>query len=307
MKVKNVIWGLILVIIGALFILKNLDIIYFSWYSIWKLWPMILVLIGVAILPVKDSVKIILTVIVLACAVFFLLSFPSHRTWNNNWNFRFDRDEKCEDTEPYKIDQKIFEAYDTTITEADLIFDAAAGNFKISRGTDDLFEFERDGNLGRYNYSIKDLGYKREIKIELEEGRIISGDFKNRVEMKLNPNPVWDINVDVGAANIDLDLRPFKVSKLDIDGGASSINIKFGKLHDDCRIKINSGASSINIRVPEEFACEVNTNTVLSSKDLRGFNKISNDSYVTPDFSEKKKNIVIDVEAAVSSLNVERY
>ena len=307
MKVKNVIWGLILVIIGALFILKNLDIIYFSWYSIWKLWPMILVLIGVAILPVKDSVKIILTVIVLAGAVFFLLSFPSHRTWNNNWNFRFDRDEKCEDNEPHKIDQKIFEAFDTAITEVDLIFDAAAGNFKISRVTDDLFEFERDGNLGRYNYSIKDLDYKREIKIELEEGRIISGDFKNRVEMKLNPIPVWDINVDVGAANIDLDLTSFKVSKLDIDGGASSINIKFGNLLDDCRIKINSGASAINIRVPEEFACEVNTNTVLSSKDLQGFNKISNDTYVTPDFSEKEKNLVIDIEAAVSSLNVERY
>lgn len=307
MKVKNVIWGLILVIIGALFILKNLDIIYFSWYSIWKLWPMILVLIGVAILPVKDSVKIILTVIVLAGAVFFLLSFPSHRTWNNNWNFRFDRDEKCEDNEPHKIDQKIFEAFDTAITEVDLIFDAAAGNFKISRVTDDLFEFERDGNLGRYNYSIKDLDYKREIKIELEEGRIISGDFKNRVEMKLNPIPVWDINVDVGAANIDLDLTSFKVSKLDIDGGASSIDIKFGNLLDDCRIKINSGASAINIRVPEEFACEVNTNTVLSSKDLQGFNKISNDTYVTPDFSEKEKNLVIDIEAAVSSLNVERY
>jgi hypothetical protein len=28
---------------------------------------------------------------------------------------------------------------------------------------------------------------------------------------------------------------------------------------------------------------------------------------VTPDFSEKTKNIIIEVEAAVSSLNVERY
>jgi hypothetical protein len=308
MKVKNIIWGLVLVLIGVLFILKNLDIIYFSWYSIWKLWPLILVLIGVAIIPVKDSIKIILTVIVLAVAAFFLVTFKGHRDNDDQWSFRYHNDEESiKDDQPLEIDQKIFEAYDTAITEAEMIFDAAAGNFKINEVTRDLFEFEREGNLGRYNYSMKDLGSKREIKIELEEGRIIRGDFKNRVSMKLNPNPVWDLSVDVGAANIDMDLTYFKISKLDINGGASSINIRLGSLYSECKLKINSGASSINIMVPEEFACEVNTSTVLSSKDLQGFNKISSGTYVTPDFSDKSKNIVIDIEAAVSSLNVERY
>ena len=99
----------------------------------------------------------------------------------------------------------------------------------------------------------------------------------------------------------------FKIRKLDIDGGASSINIRLGTLLAESNLKINSGASSINIKVPQEFACEVNTSTVLSSKELKGFNKVGNGTYVTPDFSDKTKNIVIDVEAAVSSLNVERY
>ena len=34
MKAKNIIWGLVLVLIGVMFILKNLDVIYFSWHSI---------------------------------------------------------------------------------------------------------------------------------------------------------------------------------------------------------------------------------------------------------------------------------
>jgi len=306
MKTKNIIWGLVLVLIGVLFILKNLDIIYFSWYSIWKLWPLALVLIGITILPVKDIIKVVLTIIVLVAAAFFLISFPNYHNWNDRWSFK-DNKERIEDKEPFEIDQRIFEAYDSTISEADLIFDAAAGNFRIEQTTGELFEFEREGNLGRYTYSIKDLGEKREIRIELEEGRIIRGDLKNRVAMKLNPNPVWDLKVDVGAANIELDLSAFKISKLDINGGASSINIRLGNLYSECKILINSGASSINIKVPEEFACEVNTSTVLSSKDLPGFNKVSGGTYVTPDFSDKTKNIVIKVEAAVSSLNVERY
>ena len=307
MKTKNIIWGLVLVIIGVLFILKNLDIIYFSWYSIWKLWPMALVLIGVTILPVKDSIKIILTVIVLLAAAFFIISYPNYHHWNDRWSFNFPR-ERIESEEPgEEIDQRIFESFDDNVTEAYLVFDAAAGNFKIEESTDELFEFYREGNLGRYNYSIKDLGDKREIRIELEEGRIIRGDLRNKVAIKLNPNPAWELKVDVGAASIDLDLTSFKISKLDIDGGASSINIRLGNLQSESKIKINSGASSINIKVPEEFACEVNTSTVLSSKDLPGFNKVGSGTYVTPDFSEKTKNILIEVEAAVSSLNVERY
>jgi uncharacterized membrane protein len=306
MKTKNIIWGLILVLIGVLFILKNLDIIYFSWYSLWKLWPLLLVMIGVTILPVKDSIKVVLAIVVLIAAAFFVVYLPDFQVRNNDKSINNSQDNSSnQDTR--EIDQRIFEVYDSVITEAYLKFDAAAGDFTIDQPTDELFEFEKDGNLGRYTYSIKDLGVKREISIELEEGRIIRTDLKNKVSIKLNPNPVWDIKVEVGAANIQLDLSSFKIQKLDIDGGASSIDIRLGTLQADSKIKINSGASSITIKVPQEFACEVNTSTVLSSKELKGFDKVGSGTYVTPGFSDKTKNIVIDVEAAVSSLNVERY
>jgi hypothetical protein len=306
MKTKNIIWGLILVLIGVLFILKNLDIIYFSWYSLWKLWPLLLMMIGVTILPVKDSIKVVLAIVVLIAAAFFLVYFPDFHARNNDRPIDNSQNNISE-PDSKEIDQRIFEVYDSSITEAYLKFDAAAGDFTINQTTNELFEFEKDGNLGRYTYAIKDLGAKREISIDLEEGRIIRTDLKNKVSIKLNPNPAWDIKVDVGAANIELDLSSFKIQKLDIAGGASSINLRLGNLQADSKIKINSGASSINIKIPREFACEVNTSTVLSSKELNEFDKVGSGTYVTPGFSDKAKNIVIDVEAAVSSLTVERY
>ncbi|MDX9906902.1 MAG: DUF5668 domain-containing protein [Bacteroidales bacterium] len=306
MKAKNIIWGLVLVLIGVMFILKNLDVIYFSWHSIWRLWPVVLVLIGVTILPIKDLYKIILTVIVMIIGALFLIYVPGNR--DDGWSFRYDRDinppsppDKLMD-----IDQRIFEAYDTIITSAKLDFDAAAGNFRIEDTTAELFEFEREGNLGKYVYSIKDLGSRREINIELDEGRI-RGDFRNKVAVKLNPLPVWDLKVDVGAANIDMDLSSFKVENIDIDGGASSINVKMGSLYDNVDVKINSGASSINIKVPEEFGCKIVANTVLSSKDLNGFNHTGGGTYETPDYQGKSKYITIKIEAAVSSLFIQRY
>ena len=307
MKAENIIWGLVLVLIGVLFILKNLDIIYFSWHGIWRLWPLVLVLIGVVILPIKEGYKIALTLVVLAIGAVFLIAYSGDDDWNDRW--LFSHKDKSDEPAKVEVDQMISEAYDTTINAAVLSFDAAAGNFRIEQTTTELFEFEREGNLGRYNYSIKDLGDKTEINIELEgkDQKVIRGDLKNQVRMKLNPNPEWDLNVDVGAASIDMDLTEFRIRQLNIDGGASSVNIRIGALQDDCKIKINSGASSINIKIPEAFACEVNTSTVLSSKDLPGFNKVSGGTYVTPDFADKTKNITIDVEAAVSSLTVDRY
>jgi hypothetical protein len=306
MKTKNVIWGLVLVMIGVLFILKNMDIIYFNWYSIWRLWPVILVLIGVAILPVKSGIKIALTLVTLAVAAIILILSPSFHQRNNGWSFNWD-DARKEIDEPGEMDQRIAEAYDTSITSAELKFDAAAGNFRINQSTEELFEFNREGNVGRYNYAIKDLEDRREVSIELEEGRFRNVDLKNNVTMKLNPNPLWDLQIDVGAASLDLDLSSFRINRLDINGGASSITIKLGPLQDQSKIKIDSGASSINIQVPESFACEVRTSTVLSSKDLNGFNRLGDGTYVTENFSGSSKNIIIEIDAAVSSLQVDRY
>ncbi len=307
MNTKNVIWGIVLVLIGALFILKNLGVIYFSWYGIWKLWPLVLVIIGIAILPVKSGIKIALTIITLIVAVLILVKNPGSRSWHDSWSFRHDKDDSGVVTRPLDSDQQLSEAYDSTIQLAELKFDAAAGNFRIDRTTENLFDFNREGNIGRYNYSIKDLGDKREINIELEEGRFRNIDLKNNVSLQLNASPVWDLQMDVGAANLELDLTPFKVSNLEINGGASSINVKLGSLHGESKIQINSGASSVNIRIPEEYACEIRTSTVLVSKDLKGFNKVGDGTFVTENFSGSDKNVLIKIDAAVSSLAVERY
>jgi hypothetical protein len=131
--------------------------------------------------------------------------------------------------------------------------------------------------------------------------------MKNRVDMSLNPTPVWDINIDAGAADIELDLRDFMIDDLSVDGGATSVEIVMGDLNTTSTIDINAGASSITIRIPRTTACELNSDAVLSSKNLDGFTKVSSGTFVTDNFSEAEKNIVINVDVAISSLTVKRY
>jgi hypothetical protein len=309
MKTKNIIWGLLLVFIGTLFILKNFDVIYFSWHNVFRLWPFIFVFIGISILPVKSGIKIILAVVALAVAAIILATFPGTRyDWGPKWWFRSERDRIERWKDDYKeVDQSIIEPFDSLVTEAELIFDAAAGTFSIDRSTNELFEFNRRGGFGKYHYSIQEDLNSRLIKIDFDGGSIGRVKVTNDVEIRLNPVPAWDLNIDVGAASMDLDLTDFIIQNVNIDGGASSIDLKLGERSDNVEVDIESGASSISIRIPEEFACEVRTSTVLSSKSLNGFNKLGSGTYVTDNFSSESRNILINIDAAVSSLTIHRY
>jgi hypothetical protein len=96
------------------------------------------------------------------------------------------------------------------------------------------------------------------------------------------------------------------VERVDIDGGASKISLKLGAKSSYTKVTIDAGASGIDIEVPFESACEIKTNTVLSSRNIDGFNKISDGLYQTPNFSDAASQIIIEIDAAVSGVEVKR-
>jgi hypothetical protein len=308
MKNRTIFWGVILIIIGILFILKNFNVFIFSWFDILHLWPVLLILIGISLLPIKNTAKLILSVVALVLTVIILAYSPGY--WRDHAIFRFPC-ERWVNHEKWDYDdwseQHINEPYSENIQQAKLVFDAAAGTFKVKDVTSDLIEFQQEGNLGTYEFKSIDVDDRKVIKIGLKGTKIRRGTIKNRVFLKLNTNPVWDLEFNVGAAKLEMDLSPFKINSLDIDGGAASIEVRLGDLADNTEINIDAGASSIVIKIPENVACEINTDTFLSTKDLKGFNKIGKNTYISENFADCDKNINIEIDAAVSSLKIIRY
>ncbi len=66
MKSRNLFLGIIILFIGVVTLLASFDVFDFSWRVAWKLWPMLLVFIGIAVLPVQDWLKAVLLVLALA-------------------------------------------------------------------------------------------------------------------------------------------------------------------------------------------------------------------------------------------------
>jgi hypothetical protein len=304
MKYGKIFWGVILVTLGILFAFRNFGVIDFSARAIFRLWPLLLVFWGIAIIPLKPMVKFILTAVTVIIAVIFLLTSPVREYHWFNWYRDYDYSH-TDDSE--LIEQHFAEVFDTGIVSAKLNLDVAAGDFRVENTCVDLFEFTNEGNSVSYEVNTDRENNKAIIHINNEGIRIGNNKHHEESLLSLNEQPVWDLDIDVGASDMKMDLRPFKIENIEINGGAAAIDLKVGDRMKEMNISIDAGASSIKIKIPESSDCEVKFKTILSSNELDGFIKIKKGLYQTPDFNSSSNKIYIEVDAAITSLKVKRY
>lgn len=305
MKTSHIFWGVFFISIGGLVLLGNLTDLNFTWNSAWKFWPMVLVLIGVSILVKNQMGKSIvagLAAFVLALTLYASVSATTNLI-TNDFEINFDDNEAVFDTTNFS------QEFSDSIKTASLQFSAGAGNFKMITPTDKLVDFQTEGIKENYRLNRNDSGSHSDITFEMKNSHIKLGknNYKNSIEMSLNAKPEWELNFDIGAASIDLDLTPYKVSKLDIDMGAAALNVKLGNISDVTRFKIEAGASDIDILIPDSVGCEINSEAALSSRNYEGFNKINKNLYRTENFEKSQKKIYIEIDCGVSSIDVRKY
>jgi hypothetical protein len=314
MKYRYLFWGILLIAIGLLFILNNLGIISFSWSALWSLWPLILVFWGISILPLKGTIKVIILLVVILGTLLLLNRLPEHRPWflnlhhhyGNGYNYWNDEQDD-ETTGSNSNDQNFTVPIDSLATKGILNLDAAAGNFRVEGETNDFLDFSKKGEIGNYELTTSEIKGGKNISIKLEEGRVHGSFKKNKVDIKLNPKPSWNLVLDIGAAELDLDLSNYKIDTATIESGASSMDIKIGSLNPQTVLTFNAGASSINVKVPKNSGCQISSDSFLVSKNFEDFDRKGDHIYETSNFAAAQNKIFITVKTAVSSINVKRY
>ncbi|MBU2555083.1 MAG: hypothetical protein KKF98_11545 [Bacteroidetes bacterium] len=298
MKFRNIFWGIILIAFGILFTLENLNFIDFDWYNLWRLWPVVIILWGVSILPVKDVLKVFMVLLVLAGSIYYML--------NDNVQWR-NADHDYTEISSHAVNQEFQVPLEDSVLTATLKMEMAAGTFDLRDITDQLVDFKKTGSIIDYKYSVKQEDTDTKIRIMMEDNIRYKSNNGNRVVVKLNPDPVWNLDFEVGAAEVNLDFSDFKVNSVDIEGGAAAFNLKFGDLYHDIHVDIEAGASSIDLKVPESSGCQLKINTVLSGRTISGFEKVEHGLYRTANFDESENKIYMEVDAAVSSYTITRY
>ena len=314
MKYRHLFWAVILISVGVLFMLGNFGIIHFSWYSFWRLWPLILVFWGIAILPVKDLYKFILLAIFLIAAILFFNRIPENRPWYLNFHRgfsdedlkRWDSDEDESATYNYK-DQNLSVPFDSLINKGILTLDAAAGNFEINGSTNDFMAFSKTGDIGNYELTTNDLNGARTINLKMKEGSVRHKINKNNVTIRLNTKPSWNLDFDIGAAQVTLDLSEYRIDTAQFNAGASSMDIRLGDKNTVTFLDFDAGASSITVKIPKTSGCRVTSDSFMVSKEFEDLDKIADRTYESKGFAASKNKIYININTAISKIRVERY
>lgn len=318
MNKEKLSWGLVLIAAGVIILLNNLNVINFYWRSVFSLWPVVLIIIGVNLLVPRRGAGSYVSIVVTIVALAFLAyrgTFPPRSNW---WAFSINGHHDKNDTRVTRhsgdlIEEYFSSPYTDTISLAKLHIKGGAVDYSIRNSTPDkLFEAETQSTLGSYILETNNQNNQEvdlTFKMENTKNKNWNIDVdKNSVEIKLHTNPIWELNMDFGAGAADFDLSPYKIGLLKIKGGAVAVETRLGLPPlPESEVHVESGVASVSISIPKDAACIIHTKTGLSSRSFPGFTKQDNNTYITDGYHNATNRYVIHLKGGLSSFEVDTY
>jgi len=312
MKIGKIVWGMIYIFIGSIFLLDNFNVIDFYWVSVWRFWPVIFILIGANMLLSRFGNKKVVPALVAVITLLALALIGYQGSRHNNdsgWmSFQFDNEDSGNDS-TRNVSSYFIEPYGGA-KRAELRIQGGAASFKIQDTTSSLFEADVNSQFAKYTLtkSISDSVEVLNFRMRKGEQRLDLDEIENnKTNIRLNLTPVWDIHIEMGAGEAIFDLTPYKVSSLKFEGGAASFEAKIGSLQTLTNVTVETGVANVEIDVPTESGCRIVVDSGLSSKDFIGFIKQFDGTYQTSNYSTAAKKITINLKGGLSSFEVRKY
>ncbi len=311
MVVGRVRTGVILISIGVLLLLNTTGVVDFGfWYWIGKLWPVILIAIGLEKIFASASsssvrnlawLSPLLIVAVVSYAV--MAGVPPSNSHFGDWNWNWD----FSDNSPSGSMSTWNESFTGTADKLDVTFRLDAGRITVRDGAEAgnvlTARANSRGEKPRVETSISD-GVQR-IKITQKDG--YSGRSRDQWIMKLSDSIPVDLSVDGGAARIRLDLTSVKAQSLDLQAGAADIDIFFGALVPDVTCKIDCGAASLNVTIPANAGIRVKQTGAMQHFSEGDIEMVEHGGYnESRDYESAPVKIDLTLDAALSSMRLRR-
>lgn len=286
----GIFFGIILVIIGVVYLGKNLGFFPADINVNWNmLWPLVVIFIGISILGGRSwfsgIVGIIIIIAVAALVVLALFTGVGDRS-------------------PMTTSSDILIAKDTGATSARIDLATGAGVLNIRGGSDELVTGTFASNFLDLTRSSDVVDGVQVVTLKTEGSWTGFGHKTNDINLKLNPDIPTALNLDTGAIDMNVDLSTVNATSVDIDTGASDLSLVMGDKAALSNISIDAGASSITITLPKTVGAKVIVDSGVSSKDLQEFTKRDDTTYVSSTYDTAEKKVDIDLNIGATSLVV---
>ncbi len=298
MKTNQLFWGFFFISLGFLSLSTKYDWLVINFEMVRDLWPVLFIIGGLLVIVKDTKLRPFLSIIMGIIIASILFSF-SYGIFNDDdsWEDEFNT-----------FDSDISSLFDEEYESAKLTINGGVGEFSINGSTDELYEAVPTGIFKEYEVQVDDNGNSVEVTFDLEDEIDIFNDKPhNKLSLKLNESPVWELELNLGAAASDFDLRNFKVKKIKLATGATKTKIKLGDRLNRTDIIIDMGAAAVQLFIPEKAGCRVISSTFLITKELPGFIKKSDGNFETKNFDEATQKIFVNLRGGLANFQVKTY
>jgi len=292
---KSSLTPLILIFLGGIFLLNNFGVLPWSiWLSLWKFWPVILILIGIEFLfgrSISMRTTIILFALVFVAPIFlFLNPFGGNPLT----------------TSKLEINEAL-----ATATRSKIVVNLPAVNLKIQSLATDSARLVS----GSMSYSTTG-GVPTIIKTEdkgvaylslnqsTENNLPFFGSIRNDLELSLSRLIPIDLTLKSGAHNTNLDLTGLRVDSIEIETGTGILTIKYPKQFSN-KTFIKTAASTVTFEIPAEVGSQIKITGGPKNVNIptERFNK-NGETYQSKNFDSAKIKIEIEVQIGAGSIQV---
>lgn len=293
-RYPSLVWPIILIMAGVLFLLSNMGILDVNFWELWRLWPVLLILAGLEIILGRRSflgniIVLIITIAVVVGVVILLITAPNVLTPSISGGV----DHIAEPLEG--------------VERANLEVDFAAGQLDISQLTDSSSLIEGTLELAtkrKPTWEIDRKSDRADMTLKYEQG------FENwswrggdEWDLRLSPDVGLSLKVDVGAGSATIDLTGLDIRDLNVEAGASQTTVVFPE-EGDFSATLDSGVGALVLEIPEKMAARVRVDRGLSALDIsRRFEK-EGDVYLTDDWQTNENRVDLEIDIGVGLVTV---
>ncbi|MBV9354542.1 MAG: hypothetical protein JO023_03335 [Chloroflexi bacterium] len=297
---------LVLILIGVLLLLQNLGLVSADiWSAIGRLWPLLLVLIGLEVLLGRHlGGQRILGIM--------LLAFAGAGIWA-----AVTAGSSTGETDTRTLDRSLDGA-----TSANVLVNFGAGQLKLGslsssdptqlasltlRGpanVEPTTRYEVQNGIGQLQYGVTGRSGLAAAAFPMFDGR---QSPPAELGIALSPNIPLTVSVRTGAADAQLDFSQLRATDLNVSVGASAAHVTLPANAGTTTAHVQGGLTALTIVVPAGVGAQVHYRGGLNALDMdrTRFSAVGNGEYRSADYDSASNRVDLYVDSGLASVTIE--